>query len=294
MTKKKATHFRKIYPISDKPGWHLPELEMVGYAQFSEASPLNNHLHERSFEFVYVESGKVIWEVGGGLYETHAGQVFHSKPDEWHRPLSKHIQPCKIWWIILRDPLTTDHWLNLRDEERIQMGEALSQLPRTITIGSALSDPFRHIQNAIEYHEPLSTLKIRHYALDVLLRILYPTSELRIPDDLHDALERLMSDFGRSPEKRMSNADMAAELGVSESHFFRIFRNKYGQSPAAYMERLRIEHACRILTETERPITSIAMDLGFKTSQHFATIFKKNTGYSPRQWRQENGQENST
>ncbi|WP_081824398.1 helix-turn-helix transcriptional regulator [Paenibacillus sp. UNC451MF] len=59
----------------------------------------------------------------------------------------------------------------------------------------------------------------------------------------------------------------------------------YGQSPANYMDRLRIELACQILLQKEISVTTVAMDIGYKTSQHFATVFKKYMGLSPSQWR---------
>jgi AraC-like DNA-binding protein len=43
----------------------------------------------------------------------------------------------------------------------------------------------------------------------------------------------------------------------------------------------RVEEAKRRLSETETPITTIALDLGFATSQHFSRTFRAATGTSP-------------
>ncbi|MGE7826636.1 helix-turn-helix transcriptional regulator [Paenibacillus sp. NPDC093718] len=72
-----------------------------------------------------------------------------------------------------------------------------------------------------------------------------------------------------------STSQLAAELCLSESYFSRVFRDTAGQSPASYMERARMDLACRLLVQSPASITDIAHDLGYKTSQHFATVFKE-------------------
>lgn len=57
-----------------------------------------------------------------------------------------------------------------------------------------------------------------------------------------------------------------------------------------YMERVRIDCASQMLKESKMSITDIAMELGFKTSQHFATVFKKMIGVTPKAWRKQNMQ----
>jgi AraC-like DNA-binding protein len=51
---------------------------------------------------------------------------------------------------------------------------------------------------------------------------------------------------------------------------------------ADYTTRCRVEQAAKLLHETKRSVTDIAMDLGFSSSQYFATVFKPYTRCSPR------------
>jgi AraC-like DNA-binding protein len=50
--------------------------------------------------------------------------------------------------------------------------------------------------------------------------------------------------------------------------------------------RRRIYRAKYLLREPDRPITAIALDLGFSSSQYFATVFKKLVGLTPGEYRQ--------
>ena len=51
--------------------------------------------------------------------------------------------------------------------------------------------------------------------------------------------------------------------------------------------RLRIERARLLLAETDMPITMIAADLGYSSSQHFATSFRRDTGTTPSRYRRQ-------
>lgn len=52
---------------------------------------------------------------------------------------------------------------------------------------------------------------------------------------------------------------------------------------------LRLAEACRLLADPTAAITGIALDLGFPSSQHFATVFRREYGCSPSRWRAQPG-----
>ncbi|MBF0243744.1 MAG: helix-turn-helix transcriptional regulator [Planctomycetes bacterium] len=69
----------------------------------------------------------------------------------------------------------------------------------------------------------------------------------------------------------------------------RLFTAAYGMSPKQYQVLSRIKEAQLMLKNSCFSITAIAMELGFSSSQHFATQFKKVTGTTPRDFAGENG-----
>jgi AraC-like DNA-binding protein len=56
-------------------------------------------------------------------------------------------------------------------------------------------------------------------------------------------------------------------------------------SPAEYRTRKRVHVAKKLLRESNMPITTISHDLGFASSQYFATVFKNYTGMKPKEYR---------
>jgi AraC-like DNA-binding protein len=74
-------------------------------------------------------------------------------------------------------------------------------------------------------------------------------------------------------------------LGRSYRHLSRCFTAQMGRSPKAYQIERRVEEAQRLLSTTSMSITDIAMELGYPSSQHFSSQFRRVVGRSPRELR---------
>ncbi|MFI2856599.1 helix-turn-helix domain-containing protein [Paenibacillus sp. JSM ZJ436] len=263
----------------------VPELLLLGYDRFQEANGLGDHQHGNCYEIVYVESGKAAWEVNGEAYTTHAGQLFHTRPNELHRGMMNFIEPCTIWWMIFSNPEPHVPWLGLAPEDISHISQQLAVLPRTIEPDPQVRNTFRKLRKILESPTSMGALMTRHYMIDILLLLLNPPVSSSISEDMVQAIHALIDHIDKEPGLRWTNAQLARAVGVSESHFYRLFRSVHGQSPASFVIRTKMEHACRRLENTDTPVTSIAMELGYETSQHFATAFKKYKGVTPREWR---------
>ena len=88
-------------------------------------------------------------------------------------------------------------------------------------------------------------------------------------------------------EASLSVPQIAAHAGLSESHFRRLFREVMGLSPLAYLHRQRIQLAKEQLCYSHDSISRIAENAGFASAYHFSHAFKKETGESPRAYRQQ-------
>ena len=84
------------------------------------------------------------------------------------------------------------------------------------------------------------------------------------------------------------NLNQLAQLaGFSRFHFQRIFVGVVGQTPAAYLRRIRLENAHRLIAEhPNRSLTNISFDCGFSSSSLFSRSFRAEFGYAPRQVQQ--------
>lgn len=79
--------------------------------------------------------------------------------------------------------------------------------------------------------------------------------------------------------------EVARRLGLSRRAFTSRFRSVAGMSREAYLRRLRVAHACRLLRDTERPIIGIAFECGYNDLSSFYRAFKREAKRTPASWR---------
>ena len=74
-------------------------------------------------------------------------------------------------------------------------------------------------------------------------------------------------------------------VGVSRATLYRAFMEYEGLSPAQYITDFRVNAACRLLEETELPVSAVARSVGYNDSLYFSRIFHKTKGVSPTEYR---------
>lgn len=84
---------------------------------------------------------------------------------------------------------------------------------------------------------------------------------------------------------RMSIDDLASELCMSRSQFTRRLSAAAGMPASNFLNRIRLEKACRLLKDTEKPVSTIAYECGFDDTSYFSNLFKKQYMMTPMQYR---------
>lgn len=79
--------------------------------------------------------------------------------------------------------------------------------------------------------------------------------------------------------------EVAREVGVHPVHLAHEFRKFYGESLGEYARRLRLEAACRQISQTNLSLSEIAASAGFYDQSHFSNTFKRHTGMTPAEFR---------
>ncbi len=78
---------------------------------------------------------------------------------------------------------------------------------------------------------------------------------------------------------------VARDAGLSRPHFFKLFRENTGVTPALYANTMRIERALDRLTRSQTSVTDIGYELGFSSQSHFTHFFSAHVGIAPTQYR---------
>ena len=85
----------------------------------------------------------------------------------------------------------------------------------------------------------------------------------------------------------MSLHAVAAVVGWSPSHFSAVFSRETGETFIEYLTRQRMQKAKELLRMTALPTAEIAYQVGYGNPRYFYTVFKKATGQSPTEFRQD-------
>jgi AraC-like DNA-binding protein len=83
----------------------------------------------------------------------------------------------------------------------------------------------------------------------------------------------------------LSAGNLATMVGISQSQFERLFRRLFGANPSQYLLRVRVNAASRLLAETSKSITDIALETGFYDHSHFSRTFSRLMGMAPLAYR---------
>jgi AraC-like DNA-binding protein len=78
-------------------------------------------------------------------------------------------------------------------------------------------------------------------------------------------------------------------VGLSAKHLHELFSRELGVTPHRYQLAQRMRRAQALLAATDLPITTIAFELGFSTSQQFSRTFRRQIGATPREYRRRTG-----
>jgi AraC-like DNA-binding protein len=79
--------------------------------------------------------------------------------------------------------------------------------------------------------------------------------------------------------------ELAFICGMSETHFRRIFEENIKMTPMEYVNLVRIQKACELMTKTNYSMDVIAAECGYQTTSTFNRNFKKYLDTSPYQWK---------
>lgn len=101
------------------------------------------------------------------------------------------------------------------------------------------------------------------------------------------ALRRARDMIDRQYHERLDLDALARAAGYSKYHFARSFAAVYGETPAAYLTRRRIERAKVLLTTANLSVTDVCFMVGFESLGSFSALFRRLVGRTPSGYRED-------
>jgi AraC-like DNA-binding protein len=102
------------------------------------------------------------------------------------------------------------------------------------------------------------------------------------------SVARAIQHMNRYCSSNLKLEDYADLCCMSKYHFAHVFKQVTGTTPLEYRNRIRIEYAKELLSNSFLSISEIGATLGYTSSAYFSHVFKISTGISPKEYRDPN------
>lgn len=237
----------------------------------------------KEYQLVYITKGKGVLETrNGGLFSIRRGMMFVLFPGEWHTYYPDYESGWNQYWIGFNGA-GIDSWMT---------GEYCSKEKPVFKVGinEEIVSLFR---KAIEVANAEQTLYQRvlgglvNYLVGLMCSIDKNISVQS--DDFSSKIELACVLMRELIDQSVSMQEIARRCGMGYSLFRKLFKERVHYAPAQYFQNLKIQKAIELLTATTLPVKEIAYRLNFETPAYFSAQFKKQTGKSPTEYREEIG-----
>ncbi|WP_407270886.1 helix-turn-helix domain-containing protein [Radiobacillus sp. PE A8.2] len=156
-------------------------------------------------------------------------------------------------------------------------------------------DELEHLfQQLVQLHaEPSFVRRFREKALILEIIALYLDSvPLRFHSDKIEELERLnrLQNFiEQNLAEPLSLDQIAKHVHLHPNYLIRYFQKYFATTPLKYVNRKKMEQAKILLSTTSSPISEVASQVGYSDANHFAKAFRRETSFSPKEFRMRTG-----
>ncbi len=270
------------------------------YIQRSEQFPkFIGVMHKHHFiEIVYVLSGEAEHIVGENRYGVKKGDVIIINYDTPHMFRSRgdgfsaydfmfkpgFFDTADIGGASFESLSTSFLFYSLFPEER-PLGSDLQLSPSQSVEFAALFDK---IYTEYNHKEKGYIDLIRAYGVELIIKLfrqLDKSENRHISDKQRRLVLRAVEYLKGNFDSPISIGDLAARTFLSKDYFGHLFKDTTGVSVSTFLQKIRIEESCRLLTTTDRTVNDIANACGFGDMKFFYSCFKKLTGTTPARYR---------
>lgn len=288
-------HFFYSRTDGDAEGFELlerfPFINDFGFEEYKDIrqKPLQLHFNH-GIELCYVMKGRYDWVVEEQQYLLFPGNGFVTCPWEKHGSPHEVVDLGEIYWIVIRPEVFSKdghfylgEWSRFSDSENQLIGQVLAQNTKhTIEKAQAFRQLFERLHAEIEKKEFGYYQRVCNIVEELLINTV---RIIQNRENQWNENRNWFSNFdyhlNQNLSKKWTLEEMSQINRVGVTTLTQLVKKHTGYTPANYLIYLRLEKAKQLLVDTSRSMTSIALDCGFYSSQHFSSTFSKWVGMQP-------------
>ena len=261
------------------------------------------HKHE-FIEIVYVISGNAEHETVGGRYSVSKGDVVivnYDTPHAFHEIAGK--ERFEAYDLMFTPDFLDTALIRAGDfNEMCSSFLFYSLFPAQKSIGPDvhLSDSSYGVFGEL-FHKIYLEYKgqqkgyyelMRAYVIELIIKLFRKMESCasgRISATQKHAVEQTLAYLHESFHTHITLDELATRIFLNKDYLNRIFRKSTGMPVNAFLQRIRVEEACRLLVSGSSPMSEIAEACGFGDTKGFYAAFKRIVGITPGEYRAANG-----
>ncbi|MBQ7822043.1 MAG: helix-turn-helix transcriptional regulator [Clostridia bacterium] len=170
------------------------------------------------------------------------------------------------------------------DEDFLSLLGMESSKPYSAMPSSSVSDVFEEILSELQQKNPGYKDMCTSLAQNLFIKVsrqISKNSNTFHANDIGSVIQHIQQFY----KDNNSLEEYANMCGLSKYHFLREFQKAAHMPPVKYRNKIRLEHAKELLTNTSLDIKIIAEKLGYSSAGYFFEVFKSSEGVSPREYR---------
>lgn len=262
----------------------LPELVSLGRYETTE-SHLGGARPDGydGLEIGYLESGSVEWWDGEEIEEARPGSVLVDQPGDWQGGKSAIVHPCVRYWLRFEFPYAS--LPGMAPDISADISRGLSSISRHhFPASSRFSQLFGDLLNQQRQPDAFAEQYSRSLFQQILVLVVREHN-LVLAEKPSERMAQVTEYMRTNLHLPLVIPDVARRFGLSAGHLHERFKREVGTSPSRFIQEARIREAKRRLINTNDAVTTIALDLGFSSSQWFSTSFRSLVGLTPKAYK---------
>ncbi len=249
------------------------------------------HWH-KEMEFGYVVEGMLVIECENHKTDLAPGDGFLINSNQLHAMRPAAPGPCVTVNIVFDPEIVggaphsiyeNKYVLPLTTDPKISIVPLFPSERWQASVLSLLKSAFE-TYTAAEYGYEM---KLRSFLSQIWIELIEkmgePTDVTHQPQNPH--IKRMLTYIHKNYMQPLSLSDIAQSANIGVRTCCRCFKQQLGMTPFRYLMEYRVKIAAELLANTDRPVTEICFDSGFRDTSYFTKVFRELTGYTPSQFR---------
>ena len=249
---------------------------------------------QETTEILWIQSGKLNLTIQENNYIGTTGDIFYINPRQLHGMQSQTTDCTYLAFIF---PLSWLQFAQIDEAAEIYLNplaegkaQVITQLPSLVAEPSAII--FQEIYD--NYYSTNGNWLIIKANLLHFYGCLYQNNLVTYKQQEDSAQARLLLEIARYIQTHYKEKLSLQELGqmfhMSPKYFSVFFQKHFSRNFTEYLTAIRIEHAKKMLVESDADMELISQQTGFSSSSYFIRMFRETLGLTPGQYRKKSHQ----